>query len=161
MSLVFDREAATYEGDAAMADAGAAVVGVFASNARTLRLVRGGKYGVGRTPGANNDIVVRDAKHVSSRHLQVVCGDDGRVELKDLSTNGTYVNDVQVGKNQLSDAHGNTMVDKIANPTLAYSGGSLACGNPSVVTMWPNGATVRKPAGSSHLGSSSFRLKCI
>ena len=73
-------------------------------------------YGVGRTPGANNDIVVRDAKHVSSRHLQVVCGDDGRVELKDLSTNGTYVNDVQVGKNQKVPLHDGDRV------TLAKSG---------------------------------------
>lgn len=54
------------------------------------------------TVGRKGDCeVLVDSPWVSGRHCMLFCGSDGSVELEDLSTNGTWVNDTRVPKGVL------------------------------------------------------------
>ncbi|CAK0892156.1 unnamed protein product [Prorocentrum cordatum] len=54
------------------------------------------------TVGRKGDCeVLVDSPWVSGRHCLLFCGSDGSVELEDLSTNGTWINDTRVPKGAL------------------------------------------------------------
>ena len=78
------------------------------------------QFSIGRNDTCN---VVIAGSVVSSVHCRIICGP--KIELTDLSSNGTFVNGVKIGKNRTVHlTHGDTI--QIARPNKTDDGSATA-----------------------------------
>lgn len=110
---------------------------------------------VGRS--SDNDIVINDIK-VSRSHLQLVLGDDGSCCVMDLSsTNGTFVNGVQISRETRLHPNDEIRIGDTILPWQVYINANPSPKNPvSEPVVSP--LAPRQPTGMSHNPRNSNRI---